>query len=198
MSEVKQMHSNKCSMPARQRGVGMIEVLIALLVFSIGMLGLTSMQLTAKRTGYEASQRSIATSLARDILERMRANPDQLTAYVVSDLGGSTVTAAVNCNTADCDPAQLAQRDLLEWSNLLLGAAETLTLSGATNNAGGLVDARACITHNNGNVAVAIAWHGVAEMTNPAESDCGEASGLYGTGNVQRRLLVMSTYIGAV
>ena len=114
----------------------------------------------------------------------------------MADLGPDDVVAGVDCNTASCTPAELAQRDLLEWNDLLQGASEQITLAGATSNAGGLVDARACITHNNGNVTIAIAWRGVSELTNPAESNCGEASGLYGAGNVNRRLLVMSSYIG--
>ncbi len=74
---------------ARSAGIGLVEVLVALLVFSVGILGVTAMQLAAKRSGYEATQRSIATSLARDIIERMRSNPGQLPGYVVSDLGST-------------------------------------------------------------------------------------------------------------
>ncbi len=182
--------------PRRQSGVGMIEILVAVLVFAVGMMGMTAMQLAAKRSSYEATQRSIATSLARDIIERMRANRGSLISYVVDDLGGTPVVAAVNCNTTICSPAELAARDLFEWNELLQGATERITLAGVTSNSGGLVDARACITHANGNVSIAIAWRGVNEMTNPGDSACGEASGLYGTGNANRRLLVVSSYIG--
>ena len=191
------MHNKQIYSPRRQRGVGMIEVLVAVLVFAVGIMGMTAMQLAAKRSSDEATQRSIATSLARDIIERIRANPDQVADYVVDELGSAAVAFTTNCNTASCTPAALAERDLFEWNELLQGASERVTIGGATTNAGGLVDSRACITNNNGNVAVAITWKGVNEMTNPAESDCGEASGLYGANNVQRRLLVMTTYMGA-
>jgi type IV pilus assembly protein PilV len=180
----------------QQRGVGLIEVLVAVLVFAVGIMGISAMQLAAKRSGYEATQRSIATSLARDIIERIRSNPGQLDAYVVTDLGSATVTFTTNCNTAACTPDALAARDLYEWNELLKGASEQVVIDGTTSNAGGLVDSRACITNDAGNVAVAIAWKGVNEMPNPAESDCGETSGLYGVDNKQRRLLVMTTYIG--
>ena len=183
---------------SKQTGVGLIEVLIAVLVFAVGLLGMTSMQLAAKRSNYEATQRSIATGLARDIIERMRSNPGEVDSYVASDLGGSTLSFAVNCNTNECTTAELAQRDLFEWALLLRGVTERITIDGSTSNAGGLVSPRACITNNAGNVTVAIAWRGVSEMTNPNESTCGEGSGLYGDSNSQRRLMVVTTYIGNV
>ncbi len=181
--------------PAPQRGVGLIEILVAVLVFAVGILGVTAMQLAAKRSGYESTQRSIATSLARDIIERMRSNPGELDNYAVADLGSAAVTYTTDCNLASCTPAALAERDLYEWNELLKGASEQVVVEGLTSNAGGLVDSRACITHDAGNIQVAIAWRGVNEMTNPTESDCGDASGLYGDENKQRRLLVMTTYI---
>ena len=59
----------------RQYGLGMIEVLVAGLIFALGVLGLSTMQVKAKRTSYDALQRSLATSLARDMVARMRSNP---------------------------------------------------------------------------------------------------------------------------
>ena len=191
-----QCHSDRQPSRARQRGLGLIEVLIALLVFAVGMLGMTTMQLGAKRASYEATQRSIATSLARDILERMRSNPAALVSYEVSELGSATVAAGTNCNTGPCTATQLAGRDLYEWSELLKGASEQITVSGVTTDAGGLVDYRACITETLGLVEVAIAWRGINDLANPTESTCGEASGLYGASQENRRLLVMTTYIG--
>ena len=181
----------------RQSGVGLIEVLISMLIFAVGLLGLTTMQLGAKRGSYEATQRSVATSLARDIFARMRSNPGVLSSYVVSELGSSTVAAGTNCNASSCTTAQLAERDLYEWSELLQGASEQITLGGTTSNAGGLVDYRACVSNTAGLVSIAITWKGINDMQNPTESTCGEASGLYGASQEKRRLLVMTSYIGA-
>ena len=183
-----------------QAGMGLIEVLIAVLVFAVGMLGMTAMQLGAKRSSYEATQRSIATSLARDILERVRSNPAALSSYVISELGpgGTTVAAGTNCSliTSNCTTVQLAARDLYDWGELLDGASEVITIGGTPSNAGGLVDSRACITNTSGFITVSIAWKGVNDMTNPTDSTCGEGSGLYGASNVKRRLLYMTTYVG--
>lgn len=185
------------------RGAGLIEVMIAMLIFTIGVLSLATMQIASKRSIYEAEQRSMATALARDISERMRSNPNQLNAYVVNNIGdeGSLLTVPdPNCMSSNCTPAQLAAYDLADWEAQLVGAAE---LQGSTNT-GGLVSPRACITNSSGQVAIAIAWLGVSSTTNPAESACGsDVTGLYDDpdgaegNNLRRRLLVMSTYIGA-
>lgn len=60
--------------PQRQRGAGLLEVLIAVLVLSVGLLGLASLQLNALRFNNSAFLRSQATILAYDIADRMRAN----------------------------------------------------------------------------------------------------------------------------
>ena len=184
----------------RQAGVGLIEVLIAVLVFAVGVLGMAAMQISAKRTSYEATQRSMATSMARDILERIRSNPDNLNAYVTaSAIGEGSLPTSGNCVSSACDPNDLAVYDLYDWSLSLVGNSE----KSGTANVGGLLDSRACIANDSRTIWVAIAWKGVTEMTNPdpneppaAIADCGNSSGLYGTNNVNRRLLVMSTYVG--
>lgn len=186
----------------RQSGVGLIEVLIALLVFAVGVLGMASMQLAAKRSGYEATQRSIATSLARDILERMRSNPGLPDSYIVTANEMVTLMATSSYSGLDCgnpsnvcDPNDLAAYDLHDWSQLLTGATETVTIDSTTSNVGGLLDARACITNTSGNIEVAIAWRGVSELENSTESDCGNGATVYGTDNVFRRVLVMTSFI---
>jgi type IV pilus assembly protein PilV len=56
------------------RGFTLIEVLVALVVLSIGLLGIASLQLSSLRWNHGASLRSQATLLAYDIVDRMRAN----------------------------------------------------------------------------------------------------------------------------
>lgn len=183
----------------RQRGVGLIEVLISILVFAMGILGLATMQINAKRTGYDALQRSLATALTRDIVERMRSNPSvaALTVYgTANNLGGNTIATepTPNCKTAACSTTALATHDLWEWEQALDGAAESI----GGNNAGGLVSPKACITYNAGLVTVAIAWKGYNGKVNPTGSTCGEDLGLYGTDDVNRQLIVVSTFIEEV
>lgn len=58
----------------RARGFTLVEVLIALIVLSIGLLGIASLQLSSLRWNHGASMRSQATLLAYDIVDRMRVN----------------------------------------------------------------------------------------------------------------------------
>lgn len=174
------------------RGAGLIEVLIAVLVLSVGLLGMLAMQTTAKRTAYEAAQRSQATAMAREIVERMRSNPGALGSYVATLGRGSIASAPASCVSGSCTPTQMASRDLYELEQMLDGAAEK---GSDTTNAGGLVSPTACIANAAGVVTVAVAWKGVAELTNPTVSACGNGLGLYGSGEAQRRLLVLSTFI---
>lgn len=59
-----------------QRGLTLIEVLIAVLVLSIGLLGLAGLQATSLQFNHSANLRSQATNLAYEMTDRMRANRD--------------------------------------------------------------------------------------------------------------------------
>ena len=72
------MNRNGCSSPGKVRGVGLIEVLIAVLVLAIGLLGLAAMQSAALRNSQSALERSTAITSAYAILDAMRANHDQM------------------------------------------------------------------------------------------------------------------------
>lgn len=57
-----------------QQGVTLVEVLIAVLVLSVGLLGVAAMQTTALSMNHSAYLRSQANNMAYDIIDRMRAN----------------------------------------------------------------------------------------------------------------------------
>lgn len=69
----------------RQSGFSMIEVLIALLVLSFGLLGLALMQTLNLRYTQSAQQRTLAVNLASELLDTMRANRSQLAAYSMDE-----------------------------------------------------------------------------------------------------------------
>ena len=70
--------------PGQQSGVGLIEVLVALLVFAIGVLGYAGLQLGALKGTEVAHTRALATGIAQDFLDRILVNPDG--DYVDADL----------------------------------------------------------------------------------------------------------------
>lgn len=175
----------------KQQGSSLIEVLIGILILTVGILGMATMQLSAKRIGYDALQRSIAITLSHDIIERMRSNPQALGAYAVVNLGDGTLAEPDNCFDADCTTIQLAARDLWEWEQSLIGASEQI----GANSVGGLVNPRACIVRDVDRITVAIAWKGFQSIANPTASDCGEGLGLYGIGDAERQLAFFTTVI---
>ena len=151
-----------------QSGVGMLEFLVALLIFSVGMIGLMSAQLAGKKASFDASQRSNATALVRDIVERMRANPGQAMAYQVvgaGDEGSRLPPPDADCGVTDCGAEQLAAFDLWQWESLLVGESA----QDAAGNAGGLVAPRACIRSADGAVDVVVSWQGVTRAVMSAQ-----------------------------
>lgn len=71
----------------RDRGFSLIEVLIALLVLAIGLLGLAALQAQGLRFNHDAYVRTQATNLAYDIVDRMRANNTNVALYTTPDTG---------------------------------------------------------------------------------------------------------------
>lgn len=197
----------RCSPPTpaarrgMQAGFSLLEVLIAVFVLSIGLLGIAGLQHTSKRSNYEAVQRATATMLAEDIIERIRSNAGQMTVYTNNGAGRTltgTTMGATDCAGAACDAATLALYDLYEFEQALIGVTE---VSAANTNTGGLAFPTACIDGPAvvpGEVTVAIAWRGLTRLANPIISTCGDATGLYddgATANVFRRVLVLTTFI---
>ena len=118
-----------------QRGFTLLEVLIAIVVLSIGLLGLAGLQAAGLRGNNSAYMQTAATQQAYDIADRMRANPAGI--YV-----GTAGAATATCLTTGigCTPAALAAHDISEWN-----AANTALLPSGqgTITAGGGVGAAA-------------------------------------------------------
>ncbi len=103
------------SFHSNTRGFTLLEVLIALLVLSIGLLGLAALQTVSLRACEMANQRTTSTLLATDIVERMRANPQGVSnGDYLGDAGAVTGTPP-DCNAIDCNTVQLAAFDLGQW-----------------------------------------------------------------------------------
>ena len=62
-------------MNIKQQGVGLVEVLVALVLLAISVLGFAALQLRAVDSSLEANKQVIALTIARDLAEKMRANP---------------------------------------------------------------------------------------------------------------------------
>ncbi len=108
----------------RQAGVGLIEVLMAVLVLSIAFLGMAALQALSMSTNNSAMARSMATIDSYSIMDAMRADAAsaRATAY------NTTVTAS----TCPTPTASLANAQLIQWCNQLgTDLGKTATTTGA-------------------------------------------------------------------
>src|SRR5690348_9228771 len=103
--------------PRGARGVSMIEVLVAVVIFSLGLLGLALMQLKGATFTKDSGARSAAVLLARSLADRMQANPQGVSDGDYVFTSGSSKPAYTDCSsiTTGCTPLQVAQNDINAW-----------------------------------------------------------------------------------
>jgi len=107
----------------QQRGLSLLEVLVAIVILTIGLLGVARMQASGLVSTDRAYQRSQATVLAYDIADRMRANPSSFNNYLSDTMEAADATAQSGCvSTSGCTTAQMAENDLYEWNAALQAA----------------------------------------------------------------------------
>ena len=95
----------------RQLGFSLIEVLIALIIMSVGMLGIAGLYVQSLQAGRTSMFRHQAVALAGDVADRIRANPTAGISYTDPD-GADNDCVAANVN---CDPAGMALHDVWLW-----------------------------------------------------------------------------------
>jgi len=107
-----------------------MEVLVALIILSIGLLGTAGMQLAGLRYGYSANLVYVATLQANDMADRIRANPVALAAGNYNSIAGTG--SDPGCISTACTPAQMAATDAYQWNtnNALVLPAGVGTVTG--------------------------------------------------------------------
>lgn len=146
------------AMPTRTSAFTLIEVLVTVLILAIGFLGLAGLQLTALRQNTSAFERSQATMLAYDIIDRMRANKAAVTAGSYTTAWATAPTSR-DCRgtTADCTSSQMAAYDLNQWK-CSLGKWNAETICTTLNIQGRLAEGDGTIAVNGDIVSVTIRW----------------------------------------
>lgn len=102
----------------RMAGLTLIEVLVAVLVLSVGLLGMGGLQMTSLQFSHSAHLRSQASFLIYDIIDRMRSNRTAAEGgQYAAALGEGFPVPAMDCaNVANsCTPSQMAAFDKWEW-----------------------------------------------------------------------------------
>lgn len=101
---------------ATQRGFSMLEILVALVIIAIALLGTAGLQVYALRVNQSGQFRTQAVFLASDISERMEANKAAAVAgNYVQTLTGTPSVAGSDCALITCSPADLALWDISQW-----------------------------------------------------------------------------------
>jgi type IV pilus assembly protein PilV len=151
----------------RVLGFTMIEILVALLIVLISIMGVAALLMRTIQQEVEASQRIEALVLLQDMVDRINSNRQVADCYSDGDDGvtlGTAGTLPQQCNGR-------ADVDLETWHNALLGAS---TQEGSAN-VGAMIGARGCIDRiADRTYRVTVAWQGLAETFAQANNDCGQ------------------------
>ena len=102
---------------ARRRGgagFSLIEVLVAVLVVAVGVLGVAGLQLVTLRVSTGSVMRTQANQLAYNIIDRMRANP---AANYTIGMGDDAPAIVRDCEALTCNPTQMVAFDTSGWLN---------------------------------------------------------------------------------
>lgn len=170
-----------------QRGFGLIEVLVTLIIVAVGLLGLAGLQTRAQQAELEAYQRAQALVLVQDMAHRIRSNRLAARCYEIvaaqdgEDYIGQGNDPAACAGWGTTATRALADGDLDTWDGLLEGEAETLD----GGSVGAMTGARGCVAYDiaSEEYTITVAWQGESVTQAPA-STC--AQGLYGDDRLRR------------
>lgn len=95
----------------RHKGFSLVEVLIALIIMSVGMLGIAGLYVQSMQAGRTSMFSHHAVTLAGDVADRIRANPTAGAAYIAGAGANNNCVAA----GASCDVGQMAANDIDIW-----------------------------------------------------------------------------------
>lgn len=160
----------------RQGGVTLIEVLVTILILSIGLLGVAGLQSRLQMSEMEAYQRSQALLLLNDMASRIATNRNRAADYVTTS--ATPLGAGMTCPT---DLSTRQKTDRAEWCQALQGAAETV----GGNKLGAMIGGRGCVESlGSGEYLVTVAWQGMGPISAPPASvACGAKQYDGGTGS---------------
>lgn len=103
--------------PHTNNGFTLLEVLVAVLVFSFGLLGIAGMMTISVKSNHNGYLRTQASFMAENMMDRMRANP---TALWNGWYAGTAAQGTLNCNLGNpCDYQNLAAYDMQAWADSL-------------------------------------------------------------------------------
>lgn len=162
---------------SHQRGVGMMEILVALLILAIGVLGFVALQYRALEASAESTNRVQAITIARDLAERIRVNRNAFTTYR-TELGTAANQKAykTNCLTTNCSNTDLADFDVSQIVSRATTFGMTMNIMNCTGT-----NNRSCIY---------VAWGDSSATDGTGTGDCTNGNAY----NPTSTCIIMETY----
>jgi type IV pilus assembly protein PilV len=134
MNNIHQKSISQDGFSFSQGGFTLLEVMIAMVIFAVGMLGLAGIQALSLESSHSSYSRSQAVLLASDMVDRMKANPSALASYVI-DTATTPSAPSPLCNAAECNNTEMAAFDLWQWKTALpvtlLSGKGSITVAGS-------------------------------------------------------------------
>ncbi|KAF1019519.1 MAG: hypothetical protein GAK29_03889 [Acinetobacter bereziniae] len=160
-----------------QKGVGMMEVLVALLILAIGVLGFVALQYRALEASSESTYRVQAITIARDLAERIRVNRNAFSVYK-TELGTASnqKTYKTNCLTTSCSDTDLADFDVSQVTNRAAVFGMTMNIMNCQNT-----NDRSCIY---------VAWGDSSATDGSSSGDCTNGNAY----NANSTCIIMESY----
>lgn len=154
-------------MRAKQRGIGIAEIVIAMTLLTAGVGAMVAVQIAAVDASADSLRKVEAMQIARDFIENVRTNPSQYPLYFSQSRSKALISTAgngINCYTTNCTPTQKARWDLTEMYT-------------QANNRGFLLTTQQC-TINTNRECIFVVW-GETNPTigNNTITDCAQNSG---------------------
>ncbi|MEJ6592085.1 MAG: type IV pilus modification protein PilV [SAR86 cluster bacterium] len=144
----------------------LIEVLISVLILSVGLLGASGLQLRGLDANRNAFFRTEATQLANDIANSIQVN--KTTSY--SDIALTTTpTVVIDCTANNCSPTQMAAYDTAQWlcsiNSINATDDSTYTACSNLNIVGVLPNGKASMVKNGNEYAITVQWSDISTST---------------------------------
>lgn len=159
---------SRTSSGRQEAGFGLVEVLAAVLVLAVGVVGFAALQMRAVQTSGDSYYRTQAMSIAQDLAERARSNSSEVATYVAAATWPTTAvdqTALDDCMVGNCTPAQMVVFD-----------AASVRFNAETLLPQGLVNMQAC--PGSALNCILVSWDGV-QPTAGLAGECVNENGLY-------------------
>ncbi|EEH67884.1 type IV pilus modification protein PilV [Acinetobacter haemolyticus] len=160
-----------------QRGVGLVEILVALMILAIGVLGFVALQYRALEASAESTSRVQAISIARDLAERIRVNRNAFAVYQEEiQTASKQKTFQTDCVATACTDSDLADFDVSQVANRAASLGMTMNIMDCQNT-----NNRSCIY---------VAWGDSSATDGAGTGDCTNGNAY----NPTSTCVIMETY----